>query len=56
MNQKITCWLKVVGIGENGLEGISPVARKLIESAEVIFGGARHLEMVPDAKAEKIGR
>ena len=54
MNQKITRWLKVVGIGENGLEGISPVARKLIESAEVLFGGARHLEMVPDAKAEKI--
>ena len=54
MRQENTCWLKVVGIGENGLEGISPLARKLIESAEVLFGGARHLEMVPGAKAEKI--
>ena len=48
MNQKIIRWLKVVGIGENGLEGISPVARKLIESAEVLFGGKRHLDMVTE--------
>ena len=54
MENKPQRWLKVVGIGEDGLEGVSPKAKKLIESAEVLFGGKRHLQMVPDEKAEKI--
>ncbi|HJM06451.1 MAG TPA: precorrin-6y C5,15-methyltransferase (decarboxylating) subunit CbiE [SAR324 cluster bacterium] len=54
MDNKPQRWLKVVGIGEDGLEGISTAAKKLVESAEVLFGGKRHLEMVPDGKAEKI--
>jgi precorrin-6Y C5,15-methyltransferase (decarboxylating) len=36
-------WLSIVGIGEDGVEGLSPVARGLIESAEIVFGGRRHL-------------
>jgi precorrin-6B C5,15-methyltransferase / cobalt-precorrin-6B C5,C15-methyltransferase len=36
-------WLSIVGIGEDGVEGLSPVARGLIEAAEVVFGGRRHL-------------
>src|SRR5580704_10676396 len=36
-------WLSIVGIGENGVEGLSPVARGLIGSAEIVFGGRRHL-------------
>ena len=47
-------WLKVVGIGENGLEGLSPAARKKVESAEILFGGKRHLEMIPGTQAKKI--
>jgi precorrin-6Y C5,15-methyltransferase (decarboxylating) len=36
-------WLSIVGIGEDGVEGLTPVARGLIESAEIVFGGRRHL-------------
>src|SRR6202051_3851439 len=36
-------WLSIVGIGEDGVEGLSPVARGLIGAAEIVFGGRRHL-------------
>lgn len=38
-------WLSIVGIGEEGIEGLTPVARRLIEAAEIVFGGRRHLAM-----------
>jgi precorrin-6Y C5,15-methyltransferase (decarboxylating) len=38
-------WLSIVGIGEDGAEGLSPIARGLIAGAEIVFGGARHLEL-----------
>jgi len=38
-------WLSIVGIGEDGAEGLSAVARGLISSAEIVFGGARHLAL-----------
>jgi precorrin-6Y C5,15-methyltransferase (decarboxylating) len=40
-------WLSVVGIGEDGLEGLGAIARGLIERATVIVGGDRHLQMLP---------
>ena len=36
-------WLSIVGIGEDGIEGLSAVARGLISGAEIVFGGKRHL-------------
>jgi len=38
-------WLSIVGIGEDGAEGLSPIARGLVEDAEIVFGGKRHLEL-----------
>ena len=38
-------WLSIVGIGEDGIDGISPVARRLIASAELVVGGKRHLAL-----------
>jgi precorrin-6Y C5,15-methyltransferase (decarboxylating) len=38
-------WLSIVGIGEDGIEGLSKAARELIQSAAVVFGGARHLTL-----------
>jgi precorrin-6B C5,15-methyltransferase / cobalt-precorrin-6B C5,C15-methyltransferase len=38
-------WLSIVGIGEDGIEGLSAVARELVRSAAVVFGGARHLAL-----------
>jgi precorrin-6Y C5,15-methyltransferase (decarboxylating) len=37
--------LSIVGIGEDGIEGLGELARGLIESAEFVFGGARHLAL-----------
>ena len=34
-----------MGIGEDGIAGLSELARGLIESAEFVFGGARHLSL-----------
>jgi precorrin-6Y C5,15-methyltransferase (decarboxylating) len=36
-------WLSIIGIGEDGTDGLSPVARRLIEDAELVIGGRRHL-------------
>ena len=38
-------WLSIVGIGEDGVHGLSPVARGLIEDADIVFGGRRHLTL-----------
>ena len=41
-------WLSVVGIVEDGLDGLTPRGRALIDGAEALVGGARHLAMIPD--------
>jgi precorrin-6B C5,15-methyltransferase / cobalt-precorrin-6B C5,C15-methyltransferase len=41
-------WLSIVGIGEDGVEGLSSVAKRLIGSAELVVGGARHLELASE--------
>ena len=41
-------WLSIIGIGEDGVEGLSSVARQLIRSAELVVGGARHLELASE--------
>ena len=36
-------WLAIVGIGEDGAEGLSPAARALVSNARLVIGGKRHL-------------
>ena len=36
-------WLSIVGIGEDGVEGLTQLARSLVQAAEMVFGGQRHL-------------
>ncbi|HEV2956062.1 MAG TPA: precorrin-6y C5,15-methyltransferase (decarboxylating) subunit CbiE [Xanthobacteraceae bacterium] len=38
-------WLSIVGIGEDGVDGLTPTARGLISAAEIVFGGKRHLAL-----------
>ncbi|MCG5240760.1 precorrin-6y C5,15-methyltransferase (decarboxylating) subunit CbiE [Azospirillum doebereinerae] len=40
-------WLSVVGLGEDGWDGLSPAARAVVERAEFLIGGARHLSLLP---------
>jgi precorrin-6Y C5,15-methyltransferase (decarboxylating) len=38
-------WLSIIGIGEDGIDGLSPVARRLVSDAELVVGGKRHLAL-----------
>jgi len=49
-----TPWLAVVGIGEDGLDGLGPAARAAVEAGEVLVGGARHLAMLPNHPGERL--
>src|SRR5258708_18595866 len=42
-------WLSIVGIGQDGWGGLNDEANRAVESAELIYGGARHLALVPTA-------
>ena len=50
----MTGWLSIVGLGEDGLEGLNPAARALVDGAEVLVGGARHLELAGGNAAERL--
>ncbi|MBT6428884.1 MAG: precorrin-6y C5,15-methyltransferase (decarboxylating) subunit CbiE [Rhodospirillaceae bacterium] len=39
-------WITVIGIGEDGLSGLNKQSRDAIDTAEVFFGGHRHLAML----------
>lgn len=38
-------WLTIIGIGEDGLAGLSEASRKALGDAETVFGGERHLAL-----------
>jgi precorrin-6Y C5,15-methyltransferase (decarboxylating) len=38
-------WLALVGIGEDGLDGLTPAARRLLAQAAFVVGGKRHLAL-----------
>lgn len=38
-------WLAILGIGEDGVEALSPAARTLLGRAALVVGGARHLAL-----------
>ncbi|MBN3755498.1 precorrin-6y C5,15-methyltransferase (decarboxylating) subunit CbiE [Paraburkholderia sp. Tr-20389] len=40
-------WLTVVGMGDDGFAGLGKVARRALIDASVIYGGERHLSMLP---------
>jgi len=42
----MTAWLTIIGIGEDGLSGLGTLAREVIDGAEFLFGGERHLALV----------
>jgi precorrin-6Y C5,15-methyltransferase (decarboxylating) len=47
-------WLTIVGIGVDGLDGLSGRAREAVARAEVLVGGKRHLAMVPADARERL--
>ena len=47
-------WLHIVGLGEDGMDGLTPVTRAVVEAAEVIVGGDRHHGLLSNSDAERI--
>jgi precorrin-6B C5,15-methyltransferase / cobalt-precorrin-6B C5,C15-methyltransferase len=43
----MSAWLSVVGIGEDGWRGLSRHAREALLAADTVFGGNRHLALLP---------
>lgn len=50
----MSAWLHIVGIGEDGLDGLTPATRAVVEAAEVIVGGDRHQELAAQVAAERV--
>src|ERR1700744_3971502 len=45
-------WLGLGGIGEDGIDGLVPAARRLVAQADFVIGGRRHLALAGSLKAE----
>jgi precorrin-6Y C5,15-methyltransferase (decarboxylating) len=42
---QIDPWLTIIGLGEDGLNGLTGASRVALDAAEIIFGGPRHLDL-----------
>lgn len=49
----MSAWLHIVGIGEDGLDGLTPATRAIVTAAEVIIGGERHHDLSGEITAER---
>ena len=47
-------WLTLVGIGEDGVAGLSPGAREALAQAALVVGGRRHLALLGPVAAETL--
>lgn len=47
-------WLTIIGLGEDGLDGLSGASRDALEAAEIVMGAARHLALLPDVAAKAV--
>jgi len=50
----MTPWLHIIGIGEDGMTGLSAAAREQVEGAEIIIGGDRHHALAANVAAERV--
>lgn len=50
----MTVWLDIIGIGEDGVDGLSTAAIEKLSEAEVIVGGDRHHTLAPNSTAKRI--
>lgn len=50
----MTAWLTLVGLGEDGADGLSPAALRAVAQAELVVGGARHLSLVETGGADRL--
>jgi precorrin-6B C5,15-methyltransferase / cobalt-precorrin-6B C5,C15-methyltransferase len=46
MGEGLEPWLRIVGLGADGIDSLSPAARRAIETATLVVGAPRQLELV----------
>ena len=47
-------WLTIIGLGEDGPNGLPPASLKALEEADYVMGAVRHLSLLPDLIANQI--
>ncbi len=47
-------WLTIIGLGENGRDGLAPAALSALDGAEVVIGPPRHLALLGPLKAKAV--
>ncbi|MCE8009623.1 precorrin-6y C5,15-methyltransferase (decarboxylating) subunit CbiE [Aestuariivita sp.] len=47
-------WVTIIGLGEDGLDGLSPASRDALAAAEIVMGPTRHLALLGDIAAEVV--
>ena len=45
-------WLTIIGIGDDGFEGLSPKVQQICRDADILLAAERHLKDMPKLKAE----
>ncbi|MDM0019178.1 precorrin-6y C5,15-methyltransferase (decarboxylating) subunit CbiE [Variovorax saccharolyticus] len=49
-----TPWLTIIGLGEDGWEGLPGASRAALDAAELVAGSARHLALLPGLRVERL--
>ena len=47
-------WLTIIGLGEDGPDGLPPASLAALRAAEIVMGPHRHLALLPDLEADRI--
>ena len=47
-------WLTIIGLGEDGPDGLTPASQAALARADIVMGPPRHLDLLPDLKAHRI--
>lgn len=47
-------WLTIIGLGEDGPDGLTGASRAALEAAEIIMGPPRHLSLLPDLPGQRV--
>lgn len=47
-------WVSIIGLGEDGLDGLSPASLAALNAAKIVMGPPRHLSLLPDGPCERI--
>jgi precorrin-6Y C5,15-methyltransferase (decarboxylating) len=46
--------IQIIGIGDDGLEGLTPAARQIIEKAELVVGARQTLAAIGESQAQRV--